>query len=126
MNNDEDVFYYNKNLSDEREKLSVLSRVVAFLGVLGFPVMFISGMVFDAPGSENSIQAKVIFYILFSFSPICFLSILISDTLYKFGLNKLSLKIIKIPFAIIISVICFVVYAFIETFIFQKYILKYF
>ena len=69
-----------KVLSNVNEKKILVdrSRIIGALAVCGLPVMLISGMVFDAPGSENYIGAWIAFSILISFTPICILSLIVS------------------------------------------------
>jgi len=109
-----------KVLSNVNEKKILVdrSRIIGALAVCGLPVMLISGMVFDDPGSENYIGAWIAFSILISFTPICILSLIVSWVLFWAGKTKISSKIVLFPFSIVVLVACFVVYAFASEFIF--------
>lgn len=78
----------NQNNKDDtiRQKakasLWVSSAVFGLLGLVLFIPLLMSVMAFDAPGSEEQITTWVVFLCLFTFSPICILSIILSWILY--------------------------------------------
>jgi hypothetical protein len=86
----------NQNNANDTERLNAKSilRVTSVLfGVLGialFIPLLMSVMAFDAPGSEKRITTWIVFLCLFSFSPICILSIVVSWSLYGFKRFRLA------------------------------------
>ncbi len=65
-----------------KASLWVSSAVFGLLGLALFIPLLMSEMAFDAPGSEKQIITWVVFLCLFTFSPICILSIVCSWILY--------------------------------------------
>ena len=65
--------------------LSICSVLFGFAGlVLCVPLLF-SAMAFDSPGSESNPIAWMIFISLFTFAPMCLISIVVSWSLFSSG-----------------------------------------
>lgn len=84
--------------------LRVASILFGVLGIALFAPLLMSVMAFDAPGSEKSITTWVVFLCLFSFSPICILSIVFSWIFYGFKKYRFA-KIIAFSPLINVSIL---------------------
>jgi len=73
-----------------KKKLMVFNFVFLALIVLGSPVIMMSPMILDAPGSENSIVLTSIVYSLWLLVPVYFISSIGSFILYKFKKDKIA------------------------------------
>ena len=107
-------------LDIERNKLVNRSKMIGAFTICGLPAMLIAGMVFDSPGSEDYIGVWAEFFILFSFSPICILSVIFSWLLFKCGLKQISIKTVLFPLSIVLFVAVSVLYFFARDFIFPR------
>jgi hypothetical protein len=65
--------------------LSICSVIFGFSGLSLFVPLFFSIMAFDSPGSESNPIAWIIFLSLFTFAPMCLISIVVSWSLFSSG-----------------------------------------
>ncbi len=65
--------------------LSICSAIFGFAGLSLCVPLFFSIMVFDSPGSESNPIAWIFFLSLFTFSPMCLISIVASWSLFSSG-----------------------------------------
>lgn len=71
--------------------------IFASLIVIGSPAIIMSPMMFDAPGSENSIPLNILFYSLWTYTPATILAIALSITTYKLKKHSLAAILVFIP-----------------------------
>lgn len=95
-----------KNIDSNRENTkAILFITTVIFGILGATTclpLLMSVMAFDAPGSENNILTWIIFLCLFSFAPICFLSIIFSWFIFYAQNYKIAKLVAFAPSANII------------------------
>ena len=85
------------------------SIVALTAGFFGFIPSMMSVMVFDAPGSQESIMTWIIFLCMFSFTPMCLISILLSWMIYA-GQSYNSARLVALlPLINIVVFACFCV-----------------
>lgn len=80
-----------------KTNLRIFSVVFGLLGTALFIPLLMSVMAFDAPGSEKQLTTWIVFLCLFTFSPICLLSIICSWILFSFKKYKIAIIISLSP-----------------------------
>ncbi len=98
-----------KNQNDTEKQttkgfLAITSILFGVIGIFSIIPSLMSVMAFDAPGSENRIIAWVVFLGIFTFSPVCIVSIFCSWTFYGIGKYR-SAKIIALSPLINVSIL---------------------
>lgn len=87
--------------------LIVCTIIFGTIGVVAFFPLLLSGMVFDAPGSDLNLINWVLFISLFIFSPLCLLFIFVSWGLYSCGFYDKAKKIFFLPVInILVALMC--------------------
>ncbi len=100
----------NQNSMDDTSRLKtkttllISSVVFGLLGIALFIPLLMSVMAFDAPGSEQQVATWIVFLCLFTFSPICILSIVCSWILYGFEKYRFA-KIISLSPLVNVSIL---------------------
>jgi hypothetical protein len=95
-------------------KLIVTTILFGLLGASLFLPLLMSVMAFDSPGSEKSITTWIGFLSIFTFSPICFLSIIFSWFSFFKKNYKLATFISFTPLINVIILLCGFVFTYIK------------
>jgi hypothetical protein len=105
LNNQSNINNAEDNQRSAKVSLTIRTIIFGFIGVVTFFPFLLSAMIFDAPGSESNPINWVIFLSLFTFAPMCLLSIVFSWSYYSGGFYSLARKASLAPILNIIILV---------------------